>query len=197
MAYGAKIFNSSGQVVIDDGDPAYLLSQQFTTSGTSIGSGLFLHSFSAMPELPLPAFVNLPVGAFLGGASSGFTSSLSSLTFLSLKPANDLPNPTGYDVVFYNAASQKTWVASESVSVLNAYATIPVNGSFSSDADYVSLLTRLPYFTLTGGSVSASLTTGVVRSSASTYSWQARYSGNGPPIQVGPYPVSCMFAKSS
>lgn len=197
MSYGAKIYNTSGQVVIDDTEISYLLSQEFSLSGVSIGAGLFSYSFSSMPETALPAFVNLSVGQFLGGGASGYVSTQSSLTFLSLRPANQLPDPTGYDVVFYNDSSEKTWIASASVSVLNSFAVIPVNGSFTSDADYVSLLTRIPYFATDGSGVNVSLSTGVFRSSASLYSWQARATGSGPPVNVGPYPVSCMFAKST
>ena len=197
MTYGAKIYNESGDVVIDDTEVLYLLSQQFTVSGTSIGNSLFDYPFSAMPETALPAFVSIPVGAFFGGGGSGYASTESSLTFLSLKPAKDIPDPTGYDVVFYNSSSEKTWIASASVAVLNSYATIAVNGTFASDADYVSLLTRLPYFAVVAPNVGATLTTGVVRTSSTLYSWEARQSGSGPPLNVGPFPVSCMFAKST
>lgn len=200
MTYGAKIYNTSGQAVIDSDNVTYLLSQQFTLSGTLIQNSyvetdLFSYSFSNMPEDALPAFVNLQVGHFLGGQTNGYISTQSSLTFLSLKPSSQISNPVGYDVVFYNAQGQKTWVASSAVAVMNNFATIPALGTFSSNADYVALLTRLPYF-LVQGLVGRSLSTGVLRQSSTSYAWAARTTGAAPAIQVGPYPVSVLLAKS-
>jgi len=199
MTYGARIYNSSGDVIIDDNEPAVVLSQEFTLTGTPTENNLFSYGFADMPELQtLALFANIPVGAFFGGSSFGYVSTEPSLTFLNLRPVNELPDPTtGYDVVFYNTSGEKTWMASASVSVLNSFTTVSVNGSFPSDADYVSLLTRLPYFAVVGQGVGEIFSIGIVRTSPSLYSWGRRSLGRGPAINVGPFPVSCMFAKSN
>jgi hypothetical protein len=197
MSYGAKIYNSSGQVVLDDTEIAYLLSVSFTLSGSFIGDGLYAYSFASMPEVVFPTFVNLNVGNFWGPGSTGYVSTQSSVQFLNIKPAKDIADPSGYDVVFYNSLSQKTWIASSSVVVLNNFATLAVNGSFASDADYVALLSRLPYFIQVGPTNGIQYSQGVFRTSASSYSWQARPIGAGPPQNIGPFSVSCLFAKSN
>lgn len=200
MTYGARIYNSSGQVVIDDTEPTYLLTATFTANGTqsSFNNTLYDYNFSSFPLLTFPAFVNLNVGEFLGAGGGGFLSTQSSLQFLSLKPANEIADPSGYDVVFYNAQGQKTWMASSSVVLLNSFGSIPVNGSFASDADYVALISRLPFFARTGAQgIRIAVSVGVERISPTTYNWAGRGLGLAPDLEVGPFPVSCIFAKSN
>ena len=203
MTYGAKIYNDSGDVVIDDEGINYLL----TSSGTLTGSvyqynnALYEYSTATYPQITFPAFVKLNVGEFVGvgGAAGGLISSQSSLEVLSLKPAKDIADPTGYDVVFYDASGNKTWIASSSIVVLNSSATISAFGSVSSDADYVAVLTALPYFQPTGNpQIFNSVLQGVERTSSTTYSWAGRGVGAAPPVSgIGPYPVACLFAKSN
>lgn len=199
MAYGAKIYNSAGGVVIDDSEPSYLLSNGFTMSGTDIGNGRFQYPYSSMQDASRPTFVNLEVGDFLGAGFAGYLSFKSSLTFLSLKPANQLPDPSGYDVVFYNPQGQKTWIASLSVAVLNSFFVIPFLQTITSDADHVALLSSLPFFAPTSQDLRANVVCGVQRTSPTTYQWAGASTGVSPvlPEGVGPFPVSALFAKSN
>jgi hypothetical protein len=197
MSYGAKIYNSSGQIILDDEETTYLLSLSFTQSGVFIGDGLYEYAFSSMPEVVFPTFVNLNVGNFFGPGSNGYVSTQSSLTFFNIKPANEIPDPTGYDVVFYNSSGQKTWIASSSTVVLNSFSTLAVSGSFASDADHIALLSRLPYFIQVGPTTGIVYSQGIFRTSSSLYSWEARPIGLGPAQNVGPFQVSCLFAKSN
>lgn len=198
MAYGAKIYNSSGQVIIDDTEPSYHLVANFTMSGTSIGSGNFQYLYADLQDDSRPAFVELAVGDFLGSDFTRYVSTRSSLTFYSLKKASDLPNPSGYDVVFYNSSGQKTWIASASVAILNQFSVIPFNGSVTSDADHVALLSNLPYFAPAAPPNRVNVVCGVRRVSSTSYEWSGVGTGLNPFLpDVGPFPVSCLFAKSN
>lgn len=202
MTYGAKIYNDSGDVVIDDEGVNYLLTSSGTLTGSTYqyNNTLYEYSTSTFPQLTFPAFVSLAVGEFVALSSSGgLISSQSSMEVLSLKPAKDIADPTGYDVVFYDASGNKTWMASSSIVVLNLSANVPAFGSVTSDADYVAPLTALPFFAPTGDpSIFINILQGVERTSSTTYSWAGKSTGFAPPVSgVGPFSVSCLFAKSN
>lgn len=199
MGYGGEIYNTSGDVVLDAELNTYLVSENFTASGVLLSSGIYRYRFDDLPDLTFPAFVQLDVGEFVGALNFAFFSTQSSLNFFSLKAASDLPDPTGYDVVFYDSNGDKTWVASKSAVVLNSVETLSSFGTtVNTDADYVALLTRLPFFTpSSGGGFNIAVVTGVERISSTQYQYSGRSFGAGPPVLVGPFPVSCMFAKSN
>jgi len=197
MSYGIEIRNSSGDVIIDNDNPAYMLSLSDTISGTSIGGGYYIYRFgNELPSEPF-VFTKMSVGDFWGSAQDGFVSNQSTREIRVLKQANDLPDPTGYGLVVYNSSGEKVWFANGSVALVNSSTTIAVNGSHTTSSDWVYLTTRLPYFTLPPGLTTGfSLSTGVKRVSLSQYDWSAEASRTGPPLNVGPFPSSCVFANS-
>lgn len=201
MSYGGKIYNAASEVVLDAELNTYLVSESFTASGVLHGSSttLYRYNFDDLPNLTFPAFVRIEVGEFVGAQNFAFFSTQSSLDFFSLKPASDIPDPTGYDVVFYDGDGNKTWVASKSVVVLNSVETLSFSSpTVNTDADYVAPLTRLPYFTpAPGGGFNIAVVTGVERISSTQYEYSSRSLGAGPPVLIGPFPVTCMFAKST
>lgn len=194
MSYGIRVVNANNEVVIDDTLPSYLLSQSATLTGTAEPNGLFSYSISG--GLGIPAFVEMEVGDFLGASSNAFFSLKSTLSFKTIKPANELPNPTGYGAVAYNTSGQKTWFANADVAVLQDFQTIPVSGSYNTDANFVALTTRLPLFFQGGGGQFFTSIHGINRVSSTQYIWQSRALGLGPPFNIGPFPVSALFAKN-
>lgn len=194
MTYGIEVKNENNEVIIDSNFPAYFLFQEVTVSGVASVNNLFRYDFSTIPAFP--AFVQVDVGDFFGANPAGYWSFKSSLTFKAIKTADEMPDPTGYGAIAYNSSGIKTWFANGPAVVLKDFFTISVNGSYTTDADWVSILTRLPMSRPVGLNQRLNVIQGVERTSTSEYIWTGRDAGFAPNFEVGPWPLSCLFAKS-
>lgn len=106
MAYGFEVYNSSGELLIDDDFPTMYLHQAGNFSGSPISS-------ATAPDSVL--LVQLPVGGYAGLDLNGnLYTNVASLNYRRGKLTSALsPSSTGYGVEIYNSSGQVTWSANQ------------------------------------------------------------------------------------
>jgi hypothetical protein len=198
MTVGIQIFNQNNESVIDGETPTYMLLSQGAFNGTVYGNGslgLYTYDFSAYPYYT-PKFIKLNVGDRLYNFGAGVITNKASLEVKIPAPANTLSDPTGYGLVVRNSSGQKVWFANAPVAVIENFSVIqPTTGTYTTNSEWVALVSALPWFAPTGSGLTAFRSTGLQRFS-SYYQWHAVQLGTiGSSDPFTPKPVSAIFAK--
>lgn len=207
MSFSLNVFKQNGQQIIGTGFPMAVVGGSVTVNGAFVfitsTTNFFHYPASSIPGFQFPVFARLNVGDYICasnyGGVQGYVSNRSSLEFRVVRPANEWPDPTGYDVIVRNDAGQKEWFASGAVvTLLGAYratagfpgAVITVPGN----AEWVAPLSNLPFIQITGANQGGARVQGVARVAANQWQWRAQGTGAAPAIPVGPFDVDFLLA---
>lgn len=212
MPYGFQLYKANGESVFgESGRPFLMISGDQVMNGTTLtlsGVSHFWYPLATVSTTPrnFPAFCQLSIGQYICGYSNGTTfgylSNKSSFTFKYFRPANELPNPTGYDVVSYGPTGQKLWIASESAVTLSGryscpFATTPVAVNTARPANWVALTThrvRIIPGATNGGANGLAIAQGIIRDSSLGWKYHGVSIGVAPNQDVPPVSMSFLGA---
>lgn len=134
MAYGFRVTNANGEVVIDDQHAVLTSSGEGSSVQNRTRSGVYQHYalLNALPNDAIYAF-KLDVGQRIAmseypqasGDMPQVCANFTPVTYHTLIPRNELSNPVGYGMAVYNAAGQVMWDAESSICKVASAGTVP------------------------------------------------------------------------
>jgi len=158
MTFGARIYNSSGEVLLDDEYPAMVLDASGTSTGSlydssspwlssdgSATSAQYLHDYSAAEEI---RFYQIPVGSWLAfSVSHGkYVSDQQNLTF---RNASVNYTASGYGLALRDASGSLVYSANESLVPLKDAYDLDNSGSLGGGFTYTGVNESLEYVKIT------------------------------------------------
>jgi hypothetical protein len=138
MTYGFEAYNSSGEKVIGDEYPLFVLSEEKTITGTNPdSSGNYKFPY---PNTGQVRFWKLDPGDGISAWPNGFIGSKQTFTIRDTIPVSSAPAPTGYGLVVFNALGHKVFSAtSETLPIGDKYEVTPGGSSISLSDQWVSI----------------------------------------------------------
>jgi len=199
MSYGFEAYNSSGELVIDDNLPVYILDTEFTVTGTQFGS-------TSRYEFPRPGantlrFWEVPVGEGVATFPNGFIGSKSSFTVRDIVRVPLAPPPTGYGMVVYDSSGQRVYQSTSDMITIGDRYSVTTDGSVIGGSN-VSVSDEWVAFDSWQYSIrenndfrGLALCAGVYRSSSSEYTAYSPPFSDAPPGYTDVNPASFITAK--
>jgi hypothetical protein len=199
MSYGLDVRNSSGELVIDNGQPVYILDSEFTVTGTQYLSNSWFEF--TRPGSNTLRFWKVPVGEGIAAFPNGFMGSKSTFTVRDIIRVPLSPSPSGYGMVVYNAGGNRVYqTTSEMVTIGDRYSvttdgTLIGGTSVTVSDEWVAFdswrYSLIPQTSFRGLNLSA----GVYRDSSTTYTAYAPHFSDAPPGYTDLNPTSFITAK--
>lgn len=212
MPYGFNLFKADGSSVFGNSSrPFLMIGSDQTVAGTPViisSVSHFWYPLANTTVLPrnFPAFCQLSAGEYIvsrsNGTEFGYLSNKSQLTFKYFKPANEFPDPTGYDFVTYNELGQKLWLGSEAAVTLDNKYNAPFGApaplvTTEKQADWVALISakiRIIQGGASGGAQGLAIAQGIRRVDFFNWEYYSVSLGVGPNVDVPPSTMTFLTA---
>jgi len=138
MTYGFEAYNSSGEKVIGDEYPLFVLSEEKTITGTNPdSSGNYKFPY---PNTGQVRFWKLDPGDGISAWPNGFIGSKQTFTIRDTIPVSSASAPSGYGMVVFDTSGQKVFSAtSETLPSGDKYRVEPGGGTIVLSDQWVSI----------------------------------------------------------
>ena len=191
MSYGFIVYNSSGEIVIDDKYPVFVVTQRQTLTGTFYVNNSTYGTFYKYTQAPTNEllFWRLPSsnkviyrGALNQAGVHGWFANQATIEVIRAKPASTLSAGTGYGINIFNSSGQVTYRADQQTFIVRDAFTLTFDQADYSCSDEWFCIPNAHngIYNVVGGTIYYR-GTGVLRSSATTIR-----SFDGPAASVTP-----------